>query len=437
MMSDDGLRRGGDGREYTSMDYEALRAAVAGDGVAIRVRRRLQPAEGAGSKVFPPTYTPDSRRDSRYAVEQRQVEGRTVTSVLLDSVASQANRQELALLDAWERKQLTFPVAYVDFSEEDGLADLGQVSDLEAPHRIADAIFRDSMLDGTLFRLSDLGRAITDASPRDATALFVHSPTALLFGMWDSTGPKGGLGSKFQRAIASEIVGIDAVVGVKVGSRIDPLAIERDAAVVYRARHEDDEWTLDPDSAATDTKGKPVKFNRSGAPGDPGRPSNINHGNIAPSVDGDAGGVTFDYALQTIVLSFAALRKLRFVTDPLGQPLASDRRLEAEIAARTCVAALGLAAIVYQHEADHDLRSRCLLVAQEPLVLELLSRNGASPTVVELSSASASQLVLRAAAAARDQGLGWREQDLRLTPAPKLVELIRRSRDVAARQADE
>lgn len=66
---------------------------------------------------------------------------------------------------------------------------------LEAPHRLADAIFRDSLLDGTLFRLSDVGRAITDATPRNATDLFRHSPTALLFGMRDSTGPKGELGS--------------------------------------------------------------------------------------------------------------------------------------------------------------------------------------------------------------------------------------------------
>jgi hypothetical protein len=31
--------------------------------------------------------------------------------------------------------------------------------------------------------------------------------------MWDSTGPKGGLGPKFERAMVSEIVGIDAEVG--------------------------------------------------------------------------------------------------------------------------------------------------------------------------------------------------------------------------------
>lgn len=418
------------------MNYEELKDAVAGTAVAARVRQRLQPADGPGAKVFPPTYTPASNRDSRYAVEERHVDGRTVTSVLLDSVASQANRQELALLDAWERGDLDFPVAYVDFSGEEGLADLGRLTVLEAPHRVADAIFRDSLLDGTLFRLSDVGRAITDASPKDATALFVHSPTALLFGLWDSTGPKGGLGSKIQRAIASEIVGIDARLGVKVGSRIDPLAIERQAAVVYRAADEDAEWTLDPSEAATE-KDKPVRFNRSGSPGDPGRPSNINHGNIAPSVDPDAGGVTFDHALQTIVLSFAALRKLRFVTDATGQAIPRDLRRDAAVAARTAVAALGIAAVAHQHEGDHDLRSRCLLVPEAPLQIEMVRRDGSDPTVVDLSLETANHLVGEAAAAAAQHGLGWGDRELPLVPAPKLSELIRRSRDVSARQADE
>ena len=122
---------------------------------------------------------------------------------------------------------MTFPVPYVDSSEAGEVTDYEKLTVLEAPHRLADAVFRDSLLEGTLFRLSDVGRAITDATPRNATDLFRYSPTSLLFGMWDSTGPKGGLGSKFQRAYVSEIVGFDASVGKKVGSRIDPLQIER------------------------------------------------------------------------------------------------------------------------------------------------------------------------------------------------------------------
>ena len=34
--------------------------------------------------------------------------------------------------------------------------------------------------------------------------------------IWDSTGPKGGLGAKFARVLTSEIVGIGASAGVKL-----------------------------------------------------------------------------------------------------------------------------------------------------------------------------------------------------------------------------
>ncbi len=96
------------------------------------------------------------------------------------------------------------------FTNVDGLTDLGEITTLDAPHRIADAIFRDSMLDGEPFRDSAVGMAITDARVTHATAMYRYCPTALIFGVWDSTGPKGGSGSKFQRALVSEIVGVDA-----------------------------------------------------------------------------------------------------------------------------------------------------------------------------------------------------------------------------------
>ena len=248
------------------LTFDRLHGAVAGDAVALRSRMTLQPAGGDGDKVFPPSYAVDGRGDHKYAVEERQVgDGDSVsTTVLLDSVASQANRAELALLEGWERGELPFPVPYVDFSGDDGVTDYDKLTVLEAPHRLADAIFRDSLLDGTLFRLSEVGRAITDATPRNATDLFRYSPTSLLFGMWDSTGPKGGLGSKFQRAYVSEIVGLDAKVGNKVGGRIDPLQITKVAPEdrVFNSTDPNEVWTPDPDAAERDKKGDPAPASR-------------------------------------------------------------------------------------------------------------------------------------------------------------------------------
>ena len=216
----------------------------------------LHPAGGEGDKVFPPSCAVEDSADHKYAVEERKVgdNSEIPVTVLLDSVASQANRAELALLEGHERGELGFPVPYVDFAECDDVADYKKLTVLEAPHRLADAIFRDSLLDGTLFRLSETGRAITDATPRNAIDLFRYSPTSLLFGMWDSTGPRGGAGSKFQRACVSEIVGFDAKIGKKVGSRIDPLQIEKVAANerVYNSADPNEVWTHDSNNANYD-----------------------------------------------------------------------------------------------------------------------------------------------------------------------------------------
>lgn len=416
-----------------TLDYPILRAAVDGSHVALRCRTELQPAGGPGDKVFPSTYTPANGARTKYATEEYREGGETKIRVLLDSVASAANRHEVALQHALDAGEVSFPNPYVDFTIDPELADLGRISALQAPHRLADAIFRDSLLDGTLFRLSDLGRRVTDASPNNATALYLANPVAALMGMWDSTGPKGGLGSKFQRAFVSEIVGLDAQIGVKVGSRIDPLQIERTAAFVYEASDPQQGWTLDAAEARKE-KGKPVGV---GSKGELGRPSVVNHGNVAPSIDTQSGGVTIDKAIQTTVISLAALRKLRFCSAADGTILTDDARLEAELAARTALAALGVVAIAYQRERDYDLRSRCLLVPTHPPVLELIPRDGSSPLTFDIDAPAAARVLAEAAEAAARAGLPWATEPIRLVPAPKLVNLVKRSRDqLRAQPAD-
>jgi CRISPR-associated protein Csb1 len=261
--------------ELTVLHYEALRAAVAGTSPAFRLRLKLQPAGGQGDKIFPPTY-----ESGKYAEENRRIKGVTVSCVLLDSVQSQANRMEMALLRAWEDGKIELPVISSDFSGA-GQPGLQKVSSLEAPHRIADAILRDSTLDGKEFRESAIGRKLDTVTAACATALFEHCPTSLVFGMWDSTGKRKALGVKFARAIVSEIVGINAVKGVKIKSRIDPLQIRKDAGIIFEAK--DGGWTLDEKEAVKE-KNKSVRV------GD-GRPSEINHGNYPPTID--EGGLEF------------------------------------------------------------------------------------------------------------------------------------------------
>lgn len=413
-----------------SLNIEKLEKLVAGEGVAIRVRQRLQPAGGPGDKVFPPTYATGDQK-LKYAVEGRKIGGKDVQCILLDSVASQANRMEEALLAAWHAEDLTFPLLRVRFDDPD-LADIGEISTLQAPHRIADAILRDATEDNgtTLFRDTEAGRAYTNASTRNATAVFELCPTALVFGVWDSTGPKGGLGAKFQRALTSEIVAIDASTGTKVGSRLDPLAIESSVEIYHRADDTSD-WTIEP-SEAQKEKGKPVPFSRSGGDGKKGKASSVNHSNIAPTIDDLSGGITFDHAVQTVVLSLPALRKLRFATTRAGTALTP----QAEAAARTALASLAVAAVVYLRERGYDLRSRSLLVPEGGFELELVSASG-EVSKVTMSVAEANKLVADAGAKAIAAGLKWEKEPLKLKAAPKLVALVKRSRAHASAEGSE
>jgi hypothetical protein len=138
--------------------------------------------------------------------------------------------------------------------------------------------------------------------------LLEASPTALLFGAWHSTGEGGGLGAKFPRCLVSEIVAVNTPVdeiadprtgeieprtsGRRTGSRIDPLGVLRKVEVFKSP------------------EGWDVVKERAGRGAKLVRPSEINHGNIAPSVQ--PLGVTCDHAEHVAVISFAALRRLSF-----------------------------------------------------------------------------------------------------------------------------
>jgi CRISPR-associated protein Csb1 len=400
-----------------------LRNALSDSACAFRCRTMLQPAGGEGDKVFPPTYA-----EAAYAREQRRVPGRDepVECVLLDSVQSQANRMEEALQAALDEGRLSIPVIEVDFSGADLLTAIGKVTSLQAPHRIADAILRDSLLEGKPFRQTDEGKGLNTVSLTNATALYRSCPTALIFGMWDSTGPKGGMGAKFQRAMVSEIVGIDAVYGVKTSSRIDPLQIRLDAGPLYRSQKENDiRWTLNESEAAKEKK-VAAKF------GKEGRPSEANHGNIVPSlssVDRDgrpiAGGVTIASAEQLVTLSLPALRRLQF-------PLNGKADANVNAAGRTVLAALGLCAAALAAERGFDLRSRCLLWPAGTMEWELLGRPGEAPECFNLKTNDAIDILNQSVAAAEKLGLMWRKEPLVLKPSPQLVELVKKSQELSA-----
>jgi len=432
------------------LTYEDLKQAVSGTAAGIRSITRLEPLGGPADKLYPPTFgdavrvpvpvgeVREERRKTKYALEWRRIAGTAKLCVVLDSVASQANRMEVALLDGYDRGELRFPFARVDFTNakhDDPALDLstlggdGYITTLEAPHRLADALLRDSLIDGKPFRYTDAGRRFTEASQANATPLFTLCPSSLVFGLWDSTGPKGGLGSKFQRAIVSEVVGIGVELGTRTSSRIDPTGIEK--TEIYEAKLPGEggsqDWTADPAEAKLEKK-QPMLLKRGGEKA--GSPAVINHGNVKPSQDAETGGVTVDYAEQLTVLSFPALRRLRFATTTDGKRLEGRERQTAEDAARTLLAALALAAVAYQRENGYDLRSRCAQRALGPLTLELIPGDGGDGQSFALDRETAKVLLDQAKSAATAEGMSWPTEPLTLVPAPKLVGLIRKSRQL-------
>lgn len=406
------------------LTIDVLKDAVKGKDAAFRSVLRLNPAGGPGSKVFPPTY-----KGGVYAWEQRRIsKDEVVTSVVLDQVPAQANRMEEALLEAHRAGAIQVPMLEVDFSVT--FPDIGAITTLDAPHRIADAIFRDSLHDGVRFRESAIGQAFSTANIRNATALFQHCPNALIFGVWDSTGSAGGLGNKFQRAVVSEIVGFNAQAGVVTSSRIDPL-IDKGVDVFETPTGD---WTADPDAARVEG-GKPVKFKKKGTVAE------LNLGNVTPDFKrfdsddkkplktashtleiGDVlpGGVTISHATQTWVLSLPALRRLCF-------PLTDARDPDVDVAARAVLAALALAAYAHLLKRGFDLRSRCLLIPEGEPIFELVTSNGTS-TPYTLDDDTASAMLTDTVETAKKFGLLWPATPVQLTPEPRLIELVRRSR---------
>lgn len=400
-----------------TLTLDVLRAAVAGDYAAIRRITKLMPA--GDPKLYPPTY-----EGGEYATEIRKVNGKEIRTVLLDSVQSQANRMELALLRAYEGGKVRFPLVQIDFADGESDAvvkEVGRLTALEMPHRIMDALLRDSEYEGVTFRRSKVGEKLDWAKASNATPVFELCPTALIFGFWDSTGPRGGLGAKVQRALVSEIVGYDIEGGVRPASRIDPVVSE--GVDIYSKPGGG--WTADEARATKDKDGNPVKY------GKKGKASEVNLGNVTPALTHDDqntkkrvpnhGGVTLAYAEQTTVLSLAALRRLRFPTEGAGK---ADQGA-IDDAARTVLAALGLAAICAVDLDGYDLRSRCLLDGK-PGTFQFVGRGETKDFALE--GGEAYELLGAASQEAVRLGLPWPTAPITLKPSADLRLLVKKSR---------
>lgn len=425
------------GIELPELTHEVLRQAVDGGANYLRVKTRLQPADGPGGKVHPPTYAgpegSNRSEEARYHIEARRRDGETIIAAVLDSVPSQANRAEVALLEANQDGLVAIPIVEADFSgnpgesaDYDGIRP-GRLTALETSHRVADATFRECKIDGQWFRQSPVGRAIFSSNERDAADMYRHCPTVLVFGEWDSMGGDASRGHKFERRMVSEIVAMDVIVGRSSSSRLDALKIESAAPIYKNAAHaanpSESPWTTDAERAEKDSKDKPVLY---GSGRGKGKISGLGLSNVTPSVaagaDGElsgTGGVTFSYAEQSTVIALNSIRSLRF-----------PRHLDAAVDARTTVAALALAASALRDAQGYALRSRCLLVPEGPPQVELVDAFGEVRRFSPVKPDVAAQLLRLSVDATDSAGLSWQAEPVVLIPSDNLRRAVRERKAV-------
>jgi CRISPR-associated protein Csb1 len=314
---------------------------------------------------------------------------------------------EDALLNDIRAKNIFLPYIVTDFSdiEKDLEKAIGAITCFEAPHRIFDAIIRDSVnADGKHFPFTEEGKAAIKANSKNATAVYQISPASLLFGSWDSTGISGGLGEKYTRCVVSELAAINTERAVRAGTRIDPLnsASEIDPAAITKIS-KDQMWQ---DLSKNRKMKKPSELNHSSVPWD-GKNKDTKEMH---------GGVTCDYVQQSTTISFAALRQLHF---PVGTKDLSSY-------GQTVLAAIALHAAALNVARGWHLRSRCDLILDDSCKpeWELL---GASPSRAELTTEVTRKLLSESIKAAKEAGLTWNDTPIELTPSPALRELVIKS----------
>jgi CRISPR-associated protein Csb1 len=375
------------------MNHHDLHQAVQ-SAAGLRLRLRLQPLYGPGEVIFPCTVA-----GGKYQTSKRRIPGFTesVDCTIIDSVQSQANRMEEVLLEDIRARHLHIPHVATDFSGVEGLVKpVGTITCFEAPHRIFDAILRDSVDEtGKHFPLTTLGKSVINANSKDASAIFGVSPASLLFGSWDSTGVSGGLGEKYTRCVVSELVAVNVEQATRAGTRIDPLNTA---------------GAIDPTTILKDTKDEmwqALAKNRKNLK----KPSELNHSSV-PWEGETHGGVTCDYIQQSTTISFPALRRLQF-----GSP-------ERTAAAQTVLAAIALHAVALNVEKGWHLRSRCDLILDDGASVEWEILGGNAATREALSTSTTRSLLDEAVAKAKETGLMWMEAPIRLKPSEALKQLV-------------
>lgn len=371
----------------------------------------LAPAAGWQSAIAPAKFAAAQGDLGTYAYEKRYEGDTAAQAVVIDSKQSQLNRAEqaLALAIADDHAVLSRLPRIRQTYERGGV--LEERSDLTLPHRAFDGHIRAGTVDGTPVTQLDRYRAIRDAEPGNARALFDASPISLVFGAWDSS--RRSRQGRWRSLLVGEIIGFcaDPQAGEpgntprKGGARVDPVGMqiqltEKDLKdLAARQRDELSPKTYDKivaEAARVKTKGRVSA-------------SQVGLGGIPPTL-GALGGVACRKIIRSHVLSFAGLRQLRFGTGAEG-----------DAACRALLAALALNALA-RSDAELVLRANCDLVEAGPTEVTIDLRGGQKRILEPLTIDAADDLLAAALFHAESvAGATWNGPVLHVEGDPAIV----------------
>ena len=332
----------------------------------------LEPAAGPHASVAPAKFVSGSK--SVFAYERRFWNGEAVTAVLIDSKQSQNNRLEAAVSAAIaDEDPVLTRTPRIELRFEDGQV----YSDLDLPHRAFDGQIRAGTINGETVTSVEEYRKLRDATVNHARPLLERSPMTLLLGGWDAS--RKSHQGRYRSILVGEIIGIladqeggpEANQSKRGGARIDPLGarIQLDRAgrkaIADAQKEELSKKTYDNSIGKDEKEGL----------------ARLGIGAIPPSLE-QLGGVTCQAIIRSHVLSFAALRALRF----------DSPTPEGDVACRALLAALALNGLA-RSDAELLLRANCDLVETGPAVVTLDKRYGQKESFEPLSIDQAQELL--------------------------------------------
>jgi CRISPR-associated protein Csb1 len=384
-----------------------LEASTAGGATCLTSVTELEPAAGPQASIAPAKFAQRGRDQGAFAYETRYLDDEPVPAVIVDSKQSQLNRAEQALSHAIEdghpvlSRLPRITVTYV----QEGLREV--YSDLTLPHRAFDGHIRAGTVDGRPVTENSDYRAIRDANPGNARALLDSSPISLVFGSWDSS--RAARQGRWRSVLVGEVIGFCAEERtdpqgrpqptLKGGARVDPvgMSIKLDQPTL-KALAQAQRSELSPKLVEKLTKGgRDVKSSALGL------------GGVPPTLEALA-GVACHRIVRSHVLSFAALRQIRFGAGPDG-----------DAACRALLAALTLNALA-RSDAELVLRANCDLREAGPTKVELDQRHGGRIELDPLSIKAADVLLEQALAHAESTAdVRWDGVVLAVTGNPAIV----------------